>query len=148
MALFQTEAARGREPAPIAYAHGLTVTTVARYRFNANFVAAADKIEMAVLPANTRIISARLIGRNLGGVGNNASMGIMSGEPGAPDNARTVGTELLSAQAAQNLEPAALVSACLGVAPSQSHRSIGVTLSADVAAGDRDVTLVLQYVYI
>jgi len=147
MALFQTEAARGREPAPIAYAHGLTVTTVARYRFNAAFVAAADKIEMALLPANTRIISARLIGRNLG-VANNASMGIMSGEPGAPDDARTVGTQLLSAQAAQNLEPAALVSACLGVAPSQSHRSIGVTLSADVAAGDRDVTLVLQYVYI
>jgi hypothetical protein len=147
MALFQTEAAKGREPAPIGFAHGVTVTAVTKYTFGAAFVAAADKVEMMVLPANAKVVSLRLIGRNLGGA-NNASVGIMSGEPGDPDNARTVGTQFLSAQAAQNAEPTATSAACLGVAAAEGHRSIGVTLSADVAAGDRDLTLLVQYTYV
>lgn len=147
MATFQTEAAKGREPAPIGYAHGIRVNAVTKYTFGAAFVAASDRVEMMVLPANTRILSARLIGRNLGGA-NNATLGIMSGEPGDPSNSRTVGNELFAAQNAQNLEPAATQAACLGVVVSENHRSIGVTLSADVAAGDRDLTLVVDYTYV
>ncbi|WP_333826859.1 hypothetical protein [Pararhodobacter sp.] len=146
MALFQSSMAKRRETPPTAYVHGARMVSISKFTFTAAFAFATDKIEMGLLPAGARVVGARLIGRNLGGA-NNASLGLMSGEAGEPDNARTVGTQLFSAQAAQNAEPTATTLACLSIAPSDGHRGIGVTLSADVAAGDRDLTLVLEYIF-
>lgn len=69
--------------------HEQTVT----YVMSAGVTAASDKIELGVLPPFARVVDMILIPEGtLTDI--TVDVGFMSGEPGDPDNARTVGDEL------------------------------------------------------
>jgi hypothetical protein len=146
MALFQSDMAKRRETPPNGYVAGARMVAIATYTFNQNFTAATDVLELGMLPAGARPIAVSLIGANTGAT--NATLGLMTGEDGSTDASRTVGTEFFSAQAINNATVNATLSACLAVAPSDKHRGIGVTLSADVTAGStKKLTLLVEYVF-
>lgn len=147
MAVLQTKHALRQEAAVSSYEVGCTITqTFVMPLTSVGVTAAADKIELGMLPAEAQIVGATLIGEGLGAI--TASVGIMSGDFGSSDNARTVGTQLFSAQSVNDTEANATRKNCLAVAPTSGHRSIGATLSANVVAGaGKKLTLVLEYVF-
>ena len=61
------------------------------YSFASVGLLTTDKLELGLLPAGCQIVDAILMPGSLNG---NASIGIMSGEAGLNDAARTVGAEL------------------------------------------------------
>lgn len=145
MALFQSNAAAGRETAPGVFQAGIPAKAIFSYTFSAAYTAASDKIEIGMLPANVQPLSVQVFGDNLGAV--TADVGIMSGTPGAVDNARTVGTEFFNDQSvADGTIGAASIETCLAVARSNNHRGIGVTISGNItAAANKRVVVVLEY---
>lgn len=146
MALKQSKMAQRRETTPTGYVSGARMTGVASFTFAQLFTAASDKLELAMLPADAQLISAELIGVGVGAI--TATMGLMSGEVGDPDDDRTVGSQLISAVSINDAAAKATTLACLNIAPSNVHRSIGVTLSGNVTAGAaKKVHLVLEYVF-
>jgi len=146
MPIMQSEMARRRETPPTAYVSGARMVAISSFTFTAAFTAAADKLELGMLPAGARVVGASLIGENMGAV--NAVAGLMSGEPGDPNDARTVGSQLFAATSVQTAAVSATTLACLTIAPSNVHRAIGVTLSANItAAANKKLTLVLEYVF-
>jgi hypothetical protein len=147
MAVFQTPQARGKTTPPAGYSAGVVLATIVSYTFSAAFATANDVVEMAVLPAGARPLSVMAIFANIGAV--NMAMGIMTGTPGSTDNARTVGTELFSAQTMANGEVSVTRTACLAVAANQSvDRSIGIKPATDIAAGGtKTVTLIIEYCF-
>lgn len=141
--LYQTEKAK-RRVAPTPFTAGALITARYDWTFSAGFVAASDKLELGILPLGCRIVGYKLIPSNMNG---NISVGIMSGEVGLNDAARTVGAELYSAVAIASTIITAELAAALDLAPVQADRSIGVTLSADVAgAANKKIGLILNYV--
>lgn len=146
MSLFQSNAANGRETAPGAFQAGIVTKAIFSYTFSTAYATATDKIEIGLIPANTQVLGLQVFGDNMGAV--TADVGIMSGTPGAVDNARTVGTEFLNDQSvADGTIGAATIEACLAVARSDSHRGLGVTISGNItAASNKKVTVVLEYV--
>jgi hypothetical protein len=147
MTVLQTPTAKGKAFQPTAYAAGVRTSAIFEYVFNpTGYVAANDKIEMGLLPAGARVVGCQVIGENLGAT--TANVGLMSGTPGSLDNARTVGTELFSAQSVNNTEAAATALKCKGIAPADTHRSIGATIAADVsAAANKKLTVILDLVF-
>ena len=147
MTVFQTAQARGKSTPPAGYTAGAVVTTIVTHTFSAAFATANDVVEMAVLPAGARLLSVMAIFANIGAV--NTSLGIMTGAPGSTDNARTVGTELFSAQTMANAEVSVTRTACLAVAANQNaDRSIGIKPASDIAAGGtKTVTLIIEYYF-
>lgn len=144
--LHQTKHAQGILTPPVPYCAGMVATAVFEHTFNAAYTAASDKIEMGLLPATAQIISAVVVGANIGAL--TADVGLMSGEPGDDDDTRTVGSELFNDQSVNNTEKAATQAACLAVAPANTHRGIGATISGDVAAGaTKKLTVVVSYTY-
>jgi hypothetical protein len=147
MAVFQTPQARGKTTPAAGYSAGVVLTNIVPYTFSAAYATASDVVEMAVLPAGARLLSVMAIFANIGAV--NTSLGIMTGTPGSTDNARTVGTELFSAQTMANGEVPVTRTACLAVAANQNvDRSIGIKPAADIAAGGtKTVTLIIEYYF-
>ena len=145
MALFQSRHALGQETAPVVYAANTTGTAVFSYTFSTNFVAAADILELGMIPADCRITAATVIGEGLGAV--NATVGVMTGDFGAKDGTRTTGSQLFNAQSVNDTEANATRKNCLAIAASDKHRGIGVTLSGNVTAGAaKRITLVVEYI--
>ena len=144
--IFQSEMAKRRETPPVGYVHGARMVAISTYTFTEDFTAADDVLELGILPAKTRCVGAKLIGENTGAT--NAVLGLMAGEVGDPDPARAVTDDLFGATAINNAEVEADTLDCLDIPVSDKHRSIGVTLSANVAAGaTKKLTLVLEYTY-
>lgn len=94
-------------------------------------VAAADILELAILPPYCRILDLEIVSVGTGAV--TADVGFMSGEPGSPDAARTVGAELFSAVTPTTAQRAALAT-LVGLASTETARGIGVKFSGAVAA--------------
>ncbi len=114
------------------------------YAFTSAFAFATDKLELGVLPAFARPVDAVLLG-GLTAAGN-ATVGLMSGDVGNPDNARTVGSEFFSATDALDTVTRMSLATGFNLDPAEVDRSIGVTLSANVAAGGgRKIALLLFY---
>ena len=110
-------------------------------------VLATDILELGVLPANARLIDAMVFAEGAWGA-ITADIGLMSGEFGSKDTARTSGNELFAAQNVNNTVTAAArlsKPAGLLVDPVEKNRSIGVVFSADVAAGAKKIHLRLFY---
>lgn len=144
MALFQSRHALGQETAPVIYEAGCVGVAIFTYTFDKAFTAASDILELGMIPADTRIIAATLIGEGLGAI--TADVGVMSGDFGAKDATRTTGTQLFNDQSVNDTEGDATRKNCLSVAPSDKHRGLGVTLSGNVAAGaSKKITLVVEY---
>lgn len=120
-------------------------------KFYHEFTAAAasgDIIDLGVLPAGAYVVDARLYTEGvLTGV--TADVGVMSGDPGSTDPARTSGNEIFAAAdlAAASTTVANMSKvAAFQIAPGIVHRSIGVKLLAAVtAAPGKKVWLVLEY---
>lgn len=144
MALKQTEMGKRRETPATGYVHGCLMVATSTYTFNAAFTAAADKIEMGVLPAGARPVRAILIGEGVGVI--TADLGFMSGAWGDNDDTRTVGAELIDGVSVNDAVAEATALACKNIAAANDHRALGVVLSGDVAAGAaKKLTLVLEY---
>lgn len=102
---------------------------------------AADIVDFGVLPANAKIADAILYSdASIGTV--NATVGVMSGDLGSTDSSRTLGTEIFNATAITNAHTAVVrltAPAALKLAPGATDRSIGLQVSADVAAGSNKI---------
>lgn len=128
-----------------------TAGAVHEQRFSFDFasqgVLSTDILELAVLPANAKLVDAYVYAEGAWGA-ITAGIGLMSGDFGSKDTARTVGTELFAAQNVNNTVTAlARMSKPDGLllAPTEKHRSIGVAFSADVAAGAKKLHVRLFY---
>lgn len=148
MATLQTAHAKRQMPAVVAYQAGITITQVFTFDFTGQaLVAAADRIELGMLPAGAQLIGLEAMApAAIETV--TATVGIMSGEFGDNSNARTVATPVISAGNIDGASAVATRAACLAVPPAETHRSIGLTLSANVAAGaGKTITVVAEYVF-
>lgn len=144
MAILQSDWAAGRKVAPVSREAGGVV--VERYDFAiTENVAAGDIIELAILPSYHRIAAATLIPQG-SFAGATADVGIMSGDVGSPDPARTVGDELFSAEALTDIASLSTSPALL-LEPTEKSRSIGVKFSAAVTAVPDMVISVLLFTY-
>lgn len=144
MAIRQSEIALGQKVAPQAYTAGASASYLARFKIPTGMtIATGDIIELAVLPADHRIVTAQIIP-----VGNfstaTADVGIMSGEVGDPNAARTSGNELFDDVALTGMASMTKADAIL-LEPSHLNRSIGVKFSAAVTGANQE--LILQVVY-
>lgn len=144
MAIFQSSAAKGQAATPSAYQAGIVTTAIFEYTFTAAYVAATDVIELGLLPADTQIVGATVIGAGLGAT--TADIGIMTGAPGDTVAARTVGDELFDGITVNNAENDATLANCLAVAPYYDHRGIGAKVAANVAAGSAKLTVKIDYI--
>lgn len=109
---------------------------------------AADIVDLGVLPAMAKITDAYLYADVSIGT-TNATVGIMSGDLGSTDGSRTLGSEIFSAAAITNAHTAIVRMtnpAAPKLAAGSVDRSIGLQVSADVAAGaGKIIRLVVFY---
>jgi hypothetical protein len=124
---------------------GVEVVQEFAYTFTGAELVAGDKIELGILPAYNTITGGGLMCSNGTIAGD---VGLMSGEVGSKDAARTIGAEIFAAKkvtAVTAIDPITLVSA-LTIAPADQDRSIGfkVTTGATPAKGDK-LRLLLKY---
>jgi hypothetical protein len=144
MATFQSSAAKGQAATPSAYQAGIVTTAIFEYTFTAAYVAATDVIELGLLPADTQIVGATVIGTGLGAT--TADIGLMSGTPSDYTSERTVGDELFDGTSVNNATANATLADCLAVPRSNAHRSIGAKIAANVAAGSAKLTVKIDYI--
>lgn len=135
MAIIQSNWAKGRLPTPVPNTAGDVVSEIFEVALTGP-LAANDIVEIGVLPAYATIVDAYLDTDDLdSGTTLVADIGIMSGEVGKADVARTVGNELFAATTA--LQAAGLVRLNKGVriASTDADRSIGIKATAGAAGG-------------
>jgi hypothetical protein len=144
MATFQSSAAKGQAATPSAYQAGIVTTAIFEYTFTAAYATATDVIELGILPAETQIIGATVIGTGLGAT--TADIGLMTGTPGDTVAERTVGAQLFDDTSVNNATANATLANCLAVPRSNAHRAIGAKIAANVAAGSAKLTVKIDYV--
>lgn len=145
MAIFQTSAAKGQAATPSAYQAGIVTTAIFQYTFNEDYATATDVIELGTLPADTQIVGAEIIGDGLGAT--TADIGLMSGDPGDTESARTVSDEIFDGTSVNDATALSTLEACLTIPRASTHRSIGAFIAANVAAGASKVlTVKIDYV--
>lgn len=140
MAFYQSDIGKRLISAPIVYEYGDVKCAEFTFTFSAGFVAASDKLELGEIPPDARPLFVDAIPENLNG---NITIGVMSGEVGDPDSARTVGSEIFNAQAMAStvVRAVPVIAATVNV-----RRSIGLTASADItAAANKKITLRVYY---
>lgn len=143
MALYRSVYGLRQEMAPIPFQAGDIMVADFTYSFETVGLLTTDKLELGVLPSGAKIVDAILIPESLNG---NATVGIMSGEAGLNDVARTVGAELWSAATVASTPLRAALLTAFKVVASNVDRGIGYTTSADIAAGaGKRITLRLFY---
>jgi hypothetical protein len=152
MAIYQSGWATRQRNTPNAGCAGVVVAQVFEYTLTDDVLAQGDIIELGVLPAGNTVVGAKLICDQLDTGGNIVfDVGIMSGQVGEDDPARTCGDEIFSgADVGQaggvvdaDAETAFLINA-VGV-----DRSVGVvitTAAASQATAGAKLRLLLQYV--
>ncbi|WP_417724566.1 hypothetical protein [Salipiger sp.] len=153
MTIHRNEYGQLRAMPPTALQSGVVAAVIFTHTFTAakgDFTAASDILEIGMLPAGCRPISATLIGDGFGAI--TADVGFMTGQPGAATNddgsARTSADELFDGVSVNDAENAATKATLLAISPSAAHRSIGVKLSGNVVAdGSQTVTVLVQYSY-
>lgn len=139
MAIIQSDFAKGSKPTPYPSEAGVVVAQ----RFYMTVPAAAalnDILEVGILPAGCRPLDCVLDSDDLDSGGSPAialDVGIMSGDVGSTDGARTCGTEFFAAsqvaRAGGNARPT--LATAHKVAASDKERSIGVKIQAAAATG-------------
>lgn len=144
MAIFQSSAAKGQVATPSAYQAGIVTTAIFEYTFTAAYVTATDVIELGLLPADTQIVGATIIGTGLGAT--TADIGIMTGAPGDTVAERTVGAEIFNDTSVNNATANAALANCLAVPRAATHRAIGAKVAANVAAGSAKLTVKIDYI--
>ena len=131
MALFQNDIAKGF----IQIAQPRDANALNAARFSYAFIAAAaaaDIIEIGVLPMFCRVRSMMIVPEGFGAAVN-FDVGIMSGDPGANDAARTMGAEFFSAQAVNTTTVPMALASGFNLAPVAYARGIGIKPAAGIA---------------
>lgn len=128
---------------------GVTASIVYELDMAAQAVNTTDVVELGPLPAKAQLIGATVIGTAVGAI--TATVGLLTGEAGDPLSTRALeggASDFITAGNIDDTETAATRAACLGVAPSDTHRGVGCTISANEAAGaGKKIRVVLQYFY-
>lgn len=144
--LFQSKTAKGRSTPPVPYQAGMVAMALFDYTLTKAFTAATDMLELGVLPAGAKLVSATLITEGLAAT-TAIDVGLLDGEAGDYDETRTMGAEIFTA-AALNTEVNATLTKCLSFAPANVHRGIGVTLSVNQTVGaGKVIRLAIEYTY-
>lgn len=143
MAIQQSDFGRRIKVAPTPEQSGQVTAAIFDYAFAAAYAFATDKIEIGVLPAGARVVDMTILAA---GVNGNISVGLMSGEVGSTDNARTCGAEFASAVAMTTTLTRLTAQTGWNIAPAEVDRSIGIFGSADIAAGVKSFKIILEYV--
>lgn len=142
MAIFQSDVAKGLVSYPVPYAANEVVCLEFDFTFSTTFVAAADKLELGVIPQFSEIVDWTFIPQNLNG---NITVGLMSGTFGDPDNARTTGSEFISATAMASAMIRGAAAAPFLLPKSNVLRPIGLTASADITgAANKSIKMLLM----
>lgn len=141
MTIRQSQRAIGQRPVPQAFTSGAVVAYLAEFIIPAGMtIGAGDIVELAVLPADHRIVDAQILPTGNFGAGVTADVGIMSGAVGSTDPARTVGNELFAA-VATNAFGRLVKGDAIVLDHSNSDRSIGVKFSAAVTGAGQILRL-------
>jgi hypothetical protein len=122
---------------------GTIHTQFVQYAVTENYVTGTDVIEMAVLPANCKLTTVDLFTAGIAATAT-LDVGFLTGEYGDPLDTRTGDSTLLAA-AAKNGAASATIGTLAPLAASNVDRGVGVTLSANEAAGAGVITLRLNY---
>lgn len=134
MSLHQSAWAKGRKQAVSPSMAGQIVNVLFIYDIGVGAdgaLTAADKVEIGTLPAGAKVVDAVLSGVTGGAC--TATLGIMSGDAGANDAARTVGTDFFAATSINGAATRMSALTAFDVATSDVDRGIGCTISANVA---------------
>lgn len=136
---------------PLGSEAGDVVTELFEYSLAAALVV-GDIIELAVLPTYATVVDAILISDDLDTGGSPAltlDVGIMSGEVGVLDAARTCGNEIFSGstvgQAGGTARPT--LASAFRIAAIEGHRSIGVKVAAGPTTGTATGKIQLRLFY-
>lgn len=144
MAIVQSLWAKGNQQSKRPQTAGAVHAQLFSYDASAGLLA-ADILEIGELPPGCQIVDAMVFTEGTF-TGITANVGLMSGEYGSTDAARTSGTELYSAADLTTFARLVQKSTLL-IAPSVAARGIGVKVSADVtAAAGKKIHLMLFYV--
>lgn len=142
MALFQSDWAKGLKNTPFADCAGDVIAEKFKFTVTSN-IAANDIIEIGGLPALHEVVDAVLIVDEAGTA--TYDVGIMSGEYGVNDAARTCGNEFFAGAADAQATRMSKV-AGWRVGATDKHRGIGVkVLGAGITAASQVIELVLFY---
>lgn len=145
MALFQSKWGNGKKAAAVSReARGVVVERF-EYEIDED-LAIGDEIEIGRLPAYHFPVDAVLINEALG-ASVTVDVGIMSGDAGANDAARTVGDELFDGTAVTNAAVTRMSKAAgFQIAATDADRGIGAIIAgAGVTASGQKLTLILTY---
>lgn len=123
-----------RKATPSGFHAGATATISHTHVFDKEAVAATDVLELIMIPAGARPVSCTFSSENL--PAGNTTLGFMSGTPGDPSDARTLGTEIAAAVAHAATDTSLTLAALSAAAfqPSDVDRSIGFKPSVDTGA--------------
>lgn len=131
MALFQNDIAKGFTQ--IAQPRDANALNTARFSYAFTAAASAgDIIEIGVLPMHCRVRSMTIVPEGFGAAVN-FDVGIISGEPGANDAARTMGAEFFSAQAVNATVVGMSAATGFNLAPTSAARGIGIKPATGIA---------------
>lgn len=150
MALRQSDAALGKVNIPYPAYAGAVVAQRFTFAALTTNMALNDIIEMAPIPPNARVIDVILDSDDLDSAGPSITLdvGIMSGDWGDPDAARTVGAEFFAAstvaQAGTTARPT--IKTAFRTGRSSTARSIGIKVAAAAAAAQAgEIGLTVYY---
>jgi hypothetical protein len=146
MTIYHTKHANGQVATPRPQTAG--AVHAARFTFanTAGIVAASDIWELGVLPPYATIVDYILVPQGAWGA-ITGTVGLMSGDLGSDDPARTSGAELYAAGTALTAVLRGNVAGAFSIDSVEAPRGLGVKFSADVAAdATKKLTLILFYV--
>jgi len=133
MATQQSEHAKERMSVAVPMTAGIETVNIYDVDLSGGILA-ADILEVGLLPANARITGITVIGA-LTGTGQTADLGVMTGEWRDGNSVRTLATVLMNDVTVHNATVVGNVDALTDFATSGANRSIGMTFSANIAAG-------------
>jgi hypothetical protein len=133
MALIQSKQAQELASVSTVLTAGVETVNIYDVDLSAGLTAASDEVEVALLPANAIITGLTVIGASTG-TGETVDVGIMSGE-WRDTGDRTIETVLMNDVTIHNTSAEGAVDTLTDLAMSDKNRSIGMTFSADIAAG-------------
>lgn len=122
---------------------GEVYSQVVQYAITAAYATATDVIEVAVLPARTKLTSVEVMSSGITAAAT-IDVGFLTGTYGDKQAVRTSGNGIVAA-AAKNVTVAAPIEALFAIAAAEVDRGIGIKLSANEAAGAGKITLRMNY---
>jgi hypothetical protein len=144
MATIITDVGKNKQTVPALYEAGNVTVAYFVADFSTVGLLAADTMEIGVLPAFAKIVDWTIVPENMAGVA--VDVGIMSGNVGDPDAARTNGTQFFAAQAITATTVRGAAAAGFNLAPAGVDRGIGIKPGTNIAAGaGKKVTLIVQF---